>query len=194
MKITKQQIRELIKEELQNVLNEQNKEQLDEGIGALLAFATVLFGGQVEKTDTGYNVTGEQTHQMVTVDGAEYQSPEQLAKALETSGLVKDSDANRGISNVQDSGMIDVDADYTGYDIDQIDGQGVRSYMGSYSKLQGDSGSGLMKSLSSKNPSKVKRTFDKMTPEQAQKVQKDPGFDQLDQVIKDAIMTKAISK
>ena len=194
MKITKQQIRELIKEELQNVLSEQNKEQLDEGIGALLAFATVLLGGQVEKTATGYNVTGEQPHQMVTVDGAEFQSPEQLAKALETSGLVKDTDANRGISNVQDSGMIDVDADYTGYDIDQIDGQGIRSYMGSYSKLQGDSGSGLMKALSSKNPSKIKRTVDKMTPEQAQKVQKDPGFDQLDPVIKDAIMTKAISK
>ena len=194
MKLTQKQIRQIIKEELQNVLSEQNKEQLDEGIGSLLAFATVLFGGQVEKTGDGYNVTGEQTHQVVTVDGAEFQSPEQLAKALETSGLVNDADANRGISNVQDSGMVKADAEYSPYDIDQIDGQGVRSFMGSYSKMQGDGGSGLMKSLSSKNPMKIKRTVDKMTPEQAQKVQKDPGFDQLDPVIKDVIMTKAISK
>tara|TARA_R100000030_G_C3193390_1_gene108990 strand:- start:63 stop:656 length:594 start_codon:yes stop_codon:yes gene_type:complete len=190
MNITRQQLKTLIQEEIKNVLSEQNKEQLDEGIGALLAFATVLFGGQVEKTDTGYNVTGEQTHQMVTVDGAEFQSPEQLAKALETSGLVKDSDADRGISNVQVQ-MTDADADYTGYDIDQIDGQGVSSYMGSLSKMQGDSGGDLMKDLASNNPNKIKKTVDKMTTEQAKELVSKPGFSDLDLVIQKAIKAKA---
>ena len=193
MKITTQEIRQIIKEELHNVMND--KQKLDEGIGALLAYAIVLFGGQVEKTDDGtYMQTGEETHQMVNVNGAEFNTPQELAKVLDGSGLVKDTDADRGIDNVQTSQMTDADADYTGYDIDQIDGQGVNSYMNSYSKMQGDSSSDLMKSLSSKNPMKIKRTVDKMTPEQAQKVQQDPGFNQLDSVVKDAIMTKAISK
>tara|TARA_R110001592_G_scaffold1034_6_gene6069 strand:+ start:5781 stop:6377 length:597 start_codon:yes stop_codon:yes gene_type:complete len=191
MKITTQQIRQLIKEELQNVINE--KEQLDEGIGAMLAFATVLFGGQVQETPDGtYTQTGEPTHQVVSVDGAEFSSPEQLAKALDKSGLVKDADADRGISNVQDSKMVDADAEYTGFDIDPIDGQGVSSYMGSFADAQGDTPSDLMNQLSGEaNPRVVKDMLGQMDMNQAKELVPMDGFLDLDPVIQKAIKAKA---
>ena len=191
MKITTLQIRQLIKEELQNVMKEQK--QLDEGIGAMLAFATVLFGGQVQKTPDGtYTQTGERTHQVVSVDGAEFSSPEQLAKALDGSGLVKKADADRGIDNVQTTQMTDADADYTGYDIDQIDGQGVSSYMGSFADAQGDTPNDLMNQLSGEaNPRVVKDMLGQMDMNQAKELVPMDGFLDLDPVIQKAIKAKA---
>ena len=191
MKITTQQIRQLIKEELQNVINE--KEQLDEGIGAMLAFATVLFGGQVQKSEGDiYTLTGEPTHQVVDVNGAEFSSPEQLAKALEKSGLVKKADADRGIYDVQTTQKTDADGKYTGHDIDPIDGQGVNSYMGSFADAQGDTPSDLMNQLSGEtNPRVVKDMLGQMDMNQAKELVAMDGFLDLDPVIQKAIKAKA---
>ena len=191
MKITREQIRQMIKEELHDVMNE--KQQLDEGIGAMLAYAIVLFGGQVQKAEDGsYVKTSEETHQMVDVGGRQFNSPQELAKSMEGSGLVSSSDADRGVSNVQDSQMTDADAEYTGYDLDMSDGQALNYYYNSLASKQGDTTSDIMNKLSAeKNPMRVKSMVNKMTMEQAKELVSMDKFNSLDPVIKQAINSKA---
>ena len=98
MKITKSKLQQIIKEELQNVLNEQNKEQLDEGaMAAALAF---LFAGGAE---------------MITIDGATF-TPESLEQTVDPDGDGSPNGFPKSMFDVAKghakAGLFDLDNEY----------------------------------------------------------------------------------
>jgi len=93
MKITKQQIKQLIKEELQNVMKEQ--EQLDEGLGIIAGLMATLFSPGVDKLEINdVELDRNQVEAVLQVIGEESPSALKILKSdLEIFG-VQDNDGD----------------------------------------------------------------------------------------------------
>jgi len=92
MKITTQQVRQLIKEELENVMKEQ--EQLDEGAGIIAGLMATIFSPGVEHSEiNGTILDKEQTQAVFSVVKKEY--PNALKVAEKDAKIFGISDKNK---------------------------------------------------------------------------------------------------
>lgn len=94
MKITTLQIRQLIKEELQNVMKEQ--EQLDEGLGIIAGLMATLFSPGVDKLEiNNVELDRNQFHAVLKVVGEESPKALEVLKSdLEIFGPPQDKNGN----------------------------------------------------------------------------------------------------
>ncbi len=177
MKITTKEIKQLIKEEIESVLGEQ---QLNEGGGMMAALAFLFAGGAENITIDGKSFTQDTLAQTLDTDG-----DDKLDKEFPQSMLkVMKSDVEAGLVDFNPKNPKLKSTDF------RTGSQQMKALASGAPDANASPAAKAIQKMK-KDPNYAKRLINKITAEQAEEIQKAPGFNKLDKVIKDAIDAKA---